>query len=180
MEIEKIQQRLVQMTRMTEEPVREDLAEDIKRHIPNKLNHHRKGIDGINIIIDLRISKLAAAVIIIATLIVSASLFNTHDSSDGLIKEGKLLVRYLLGKSDTKETSEYYLDYYYDYYNELLKEGKEVVYYGENATPADPNSIIIHWKISEDTYNVVFGNLQMKTLNSEELIQIQAEMLQKR
>jgi len=180
METEKIQQRLVQMTRMTEEPVREDLAEDIKRHIPNKLNHHRKGFDGINIIIDLRISKLAAAVIIIATLIVSASLFNTHDNSAGLIQEGKLMVRYLLGKSETKAPSEYYLNYYHDYYNELLKEGKEVVYYGENSLPADANSIIIHWKVSEDTYNVVFGNLEMKTLNSEQLIQIQAQMLQKR
>ncbi|HEX41686.1 MAG TPA: hypothetical protein ENN81_06440, partial [Phycisphaerales bacterium] len=63
---------------LAEQPVgdyRPGLAQDIKSQVPPRLHPHR-GLDTINIIIDLRISRVAAAVVIIGTLLFFARFFH--------------------------------------------------------------------------------------------------------
>jgi hypothetical protein len=54
------------------------------------------------------------------------------------------------------------------------------VYYGDNVDPRDGNAVLIQWKVSEGEYRVVFGDLREETVSAEELIRLQARMLQKK
>ena len=66
---EKLEKLLNELADATAEQPRPGLAEDIRRRIPQQLSPHRGRMDTINIIIDLRISRLAAAAAIIITMI---------------------------------------------------------------------------------------------------------------
>jgi len=160
--------------RATEKP-RPGLCEQIKRHIPRQLTHHRKPHHTISIMIDLRINKLAAAGIVIAAMILLAAIFRKpHFSDNGLYQEGKVLARYFLGdlKENKLQTEKLMLEH-------LLRKGKKVVFYGESRNPKDSNSILMHWKVSDDKYKVIFNDLSEKQVTADELIKLQAKMLQK-
>ena len=78
------------------EPVPQRLGEDIKRQIPHRLSHHKVGMDTINIIIDLRINKLAAAAAIIITIVLCATFLGGRDSTSGnVLQDSMLLIKYL-------------------------------------------------------------------------------------
>jgi len=175
MEEEKLGKLLNELAQRTAEPVRPGLAEEIKLHIPHRLISYRKGIHTVKIIIDLRINKLAAAGIVIATMIVLAGLFGGRSfTNDGIYQEGKLLATYFLGSGPAKNiaTGRSMQDY-------LVHKGKEVVFYGQCTNPKDSNSILMHWKIAEGQYKVLFNNLHEEQVSAEELIKLQAQMLQK-
>jgi hypothetical protein len=72
---EKLGKLLNELADATAGPVHPYLAEEIKHQIPQQLSPHKGGIDTVNIIIDLRISKLAAAAAIIITMILFANFF---------------------------------------------------------------------------------------------------------
>lgn len=77
------------------------LGEDIKRQIPHRLSPHRVGMDTINIIIDLRINKLAAAAAIIITIVFCATFLGGRDSAGGsVLQDSMLLIKYW-GAADT-------------------------------------------------------------------------------
>jgi hypothetical protein len=178
MKEEKLEKLLNELADATAEPAPSGLAEDIKHQIPRQLSPHRGGIDTINIIIDLRINKLAAAAAIIITMILFANFFGGQSrESDGMLQSGKLLVKYCFGGigADSSKVSAARSRYEY-----LAQTGKEVVYYGDVADLQDSNAVLMQWKLPNGQYKVVFGDLREETVSAEELIKFQARMLQKK
>ncbi len=51
----------------------------------------------------------------------------------------------------------------------LDKEDKDPKYYGYNVTAGDPDVILMRWKMSEDKYRIVFGDLTVGNASTEEL-----------
>ena len=159
---------------LTPEHVRLELADDIKRHIPRNLTTC-KGLDNINIIIDLRINRFAAAAIIIITTIFLAHLLSTRQpASDGIYQDSKILFKHILagpnaGEAELLTSLESFRDY-------LFSQGKEVVYYGEKPGQ-DSHGILLQWKTGPGQYQVILGDLQTKKVTSEELVMLLSEML---
>ncbi|MHC4159043.1 MAG: hypothetical protein ACYSSO_08180 [Planctomycetota bacterium] len=178
MKEEKVGKLLNELARATAEPVRPGFAEDIKNQIPPRLTPHRTGLDTVSIIIDLRINKLTAAAAIIITLILCASLLDGRDpAGSGIYQDSKMLVKHLLsgkglGRSETSLAK--------SRYEYLLEKGKEAAYYGDNVYPADSNAVLMQWRLSDGKYRVIFGDLRERTVTAEELVKLQARMLEKK
>lgn len=174
---QKIEKLLGDLTNATNELVDPAVAERIKEKIPHHLAD--KGPRGsFNLIIDLRISKLAAAAIIILTMIVCANLLErTNSAGGGLVQDSKMFLSYLFGAD--KDETELALPGMSKLYEHLSKEGIEIVYYGDAIDPSDGNAVLMHWKVGDNKYEVVFADLRKKTVSSGELIKLQSRMLEK-
>lgn len=164
---ENLERMLSELGERAGERVRPDLVEEIKAHIPEHLHAHRRGLDTINIVIDLRVGKLAAAAAIIITMILLA---NIH----GLYRDGKVLAKYLMGGSKQSDILTGKVRY-----DLLVKSGEDVELYSDIDT-RDSNAVRMHWKVSQDKYKVVFGDMREAEVSAEELIRLQARMLQER
>jgi hypothetical protein len=177
---EKLEKLLNELADATAGPIPSHLAEDIKYQIPQQLSAHKGGIDTVNIIIDLRISKLAAAAAIIVTMILFANFFGGRSPADGsLYRNGKLLVEYFLGGMGAERSNIAAAKARYEYLVQSQK-FRDVVYYGDSVDPRDSNAVLIQWRVSDGEYKVVFGDLHEETVGAEELIKLQARMLQKK
>ena len=169
---------LNELTERTAESVRPGLAEDIKCQVPHRLIPHRGGMGTINIMIDLRISKLAAAAVIIITMILLASFLGGQDSAgDGIFQDSKLLIKYCLGSRDARRSDVSASRSRYEY---LVHQGKDAVYYGDSIDPEDSDAVLMQWKLSDGMYGVIFGDGREREVGAGELIKLQARMLQKR
>ena len=51
----------------------------------------------------------------------------------------------------------------------LVKEGHDVGYYGDRVTPADANSVLMQWDVSETERRVIWGNLRIETMSVAQL-----------
>ena len=159
------------------EPVRPGLAEDIKHQIPHRLAPHRAGMDTINIIIDLRINKLAAAGIIIITMILLANFFGSRDSSGyGIYQDSKMLVEYILRAPADRST----LSTVRARYEHLIQKGEQAVYYGDKADLQDTGAVLLQWRLPDGTYKVITADSEERTVSAEELIELLSRMLQKK
>jgi hypothetical protein len=175
---EKLEKLLNELADATSEPGPSCLAEEIKRQIPQQLSPHRGGLDTVNIIIDLRISKLAAAAVIVLTMILFANFFGGRSQGNGgIYQSGKLLVEYCLGDIEADRSNVLAAKARYEY---LAQRVKDIVYYGDSVDPRDSNAVLIQWKVSDGEYRVVFGDLREETVSAEELIRLQGQMLQKK
>lgn len=175
---EKLEKLLNELADATTESVPPHLAEDIKHRIPQQLSPHRGGMDTVNIIIDLRISKLATAAAIIVTMILCTYFFGSRGSAGGgIYRDGKLLIEYCLGGIDADRSNVLMAKSRYEY---LAQRVEDVVYYGDSIDSQDSNAVLIQWKLSDGKYRVVLGDLREKTVSAEELIKLQARMLQKK
>jgi len=158
----------------TVEPVRPGLPEDIKQQIPQQLSPHKAGTDTIHIVINLRISKLAAAAVIIITILLCAGLFGGRDwTSGGIIHGIRDSLAWLgAGRADAMAVRAKYED--------LARQGKNVVYYGDSIDPADSKGVLLQLKLPEGEYRVVFADGSTKIVNAEELVELLSRMLLKR
>jgi hypothetical protein len=168
---EQLQESLRKLAEATTEPIRPGLAEEIKQQIPSLLMPHRAGLDTINIMVHLKISRLAAAAVIIVTMVLCANFFGRGSSGDGIYQDGKMLARYFLGggqavRSDGLASSVY-----------SARQGKDVVYYGDIVNQADSNSVLMQWRLDDGRYRIVLCDLRVKTVSADELIKLQTEML---
>jgi hypothetical protein len=178
MKNEELQKLLNELADVTAEPIRGGLADEIKSQVPQPLTPHKGGMDAVNIVIHLRISKFAAAAIIIVTMLLCAHLLGDRSSrSNGILQESRFLISYLLGGENPDVEVQAGLS---GYYENLLRQGIDVAYYGDNIDPEDANAVLMHWKISEGWYKVIFADLHIKTVSPEELIELQRRMLQKK
>jgi hypothetical protein len=174
MEQEELSRLLREFGRRTAEPVRSGLAEEIKDHISAGLVRHRRGLDTVNIMIDLRVGKLtAAAAIIIATILLANLLSGRNSTDNGIYQDFQVLTGYLLGGGEDRISAGR------TQYEHLLGQGKKVVFYGENVDPTDSNSVLMHWRLSDGQYRVLFVDLREQEVSAEELVRLQARMLQK-
>jgi len=177
MKEERLEKLLSELADATAEPVHPDLAEDIKHRIPRRLMHHRGGVDTINIMIDLRINKLAAAAAIIITMILCATFLGGRDStSEGIIQDSRLLVKYFLGGESAGRSDVLAVKSRYEY---LVQKGKDAVYYGDSIA-GDSDAVWMQWKLANGKYRLIFGDLREAEVSADELIKLQARMLQKK
>jgi len=177
MEKEKLEKLLSEFSDAAAESPRASLAQEIKERIPQTLAHHR-GLDSISIIIDLRINRIAAAAVIIITVILCASfLGGSFSSENNLYQNSKELLTYWLG--GVINTSDDSFLSGSELYKRLVPKDKNVKYYGDIIQPGDGDAILMYWKISSGTYRVIFGDLTIKTVTAEELIELHASMLKK-
>lgn len=177
MKDEKLKGLLNRLAKATEEPVRPGLAEEIKDQIPRRLTPHKTGLDTVSIIIDLRINKLTAAAAIIVTMILCVSLLDGRDRpGGGIYQDSKMFVKHLLSGDVFGRSEVSLVKTRYEY---LLGKGKEAAYYGDTVDPEDSNAVLMQWKLSDGKYRVIFGDLREQTVTAEELVDLQARMLQK-
>jgi len=95
------------------------------------------------------------------------------------IKEALIELRKKQGKSleeqPTKEEMENILSIQGAcmFYGNLVKENKDPAYYGSAVSTQDVEKVLMRWKISDDQYRVIFGDLSTRDVNSEELTQLE-------
>ena len=58
-------------------------------------------------------------------------------------------------------------------YAQLARENKDVAYYGDTVTAKDSEKVLMRWKISDDEYRVILGDLTTKNLSAEELAELE-------
>jgi hypothetical protein len=54
------------------------------------------------------------------------------------------------------------------FYMMLVADQKEPVYYGESVGPDDADKVLLKWKVSDDQYRVIFGDLTAEDLTAEQ------------
>jgi len=164
---------------LAEQPVgdyRPGLAQDIKSQVPPRLHPHR-GLDTINIIIDLRISRVAAAVVIIGTLLFFARFFHRRQGGEPLYEDLRLVLEYLPGQGYSRAET---LSRAAMLHAQLLERGKQATYLGPACDFQNPNAVLMYWPTEEGRYAVVFSDLRMRTLSPEMLIRLQSAMIEDR
>ncbi len=59
------------------------------------------------------------------------------------------------------------------FYAELLQQDKDVAYYGDKVTAQDVDAVLMRWKISDDQYRVIFGDLRTDNVSAEKLVELE-------
>ncbi len=150
------------------------LCDKIKEDIPENLRSHKVG-NTFNIIIDLRISKWAAAAAIVLAFLFLFNVFGYKDfKEDGLLKNGEMLFSYVFKGKEAIKADDARLKTNYNY---LVKQGKEVVFYGDKLKQINADTVLMHWKIKDGEYMVLFGDFSKEKVSAEELIDLQGEMI---
>jgi hypothetical protein len=173
MKEEGLKKLLNELSEVTKEPVSPALGEKIKRRIPQQLSPHKHGTDTIHIAINVRISKLAAAAVIIITILLCANLFGGRDwTSDGIVDGIRdSLAWFGAGRADVLAVKSKYED--------LARQGRLVVYYGDSIDPADSRAVLMQLKLPDGRYRVVFADGSTTVVNVEKLAELLSRMLQK-
>ena len=95
------------------------------------------------------------------------------------IKEAFIVMRQKQGKSleeqPTKEEMENILSIQGAcmFYGNLVKEDKDVAYYGDTVSAQDVEKVLLRWKISDQQYRVIFGDLSTLDVSYEELVELE-------
>jgi len=58
-------------------------------------------------------------------------------------------------------------------YTILEKDGREPVYYGDKVSAESPEAVLFRWKIDDNTYRVVFGDLSTEDVSAEKLAELE-------
>jgi hypothetical protein len=61
-------------------------------------------------------------------------------------------------------------------YKSLVDESREPVYYGETVGPNDTNKVLLRWKLGEDQYRVIFGDLHADTVTADVMIELETAL----
>jgi len=56
-----------------------------------------------------------------------------------------------------------------DFYMKLAQDGNQPAYYGKDVKAGDANAVLMRWKVTDDTYRVIFGNLTIENVGAEKL-----------
>jgi hypothetical protein len=59
------------------------------------------------------------------------------------------------------------------FYMMLVQDKKEPVYYGETVGPGDADAVLLRWKVSDDQYRVIYGDLTARNVSAEQLTQLE-------
>jgi hypothetical protein len=59
------------------------------------------------------------------------------------------------------------------FYGKLVKENKDAAYYGDTVTAQDVEKVLLRWKISDEKYRVIFGDLSTLDVSYEELTRLE-------
>lgn len=64
------------------------------------------------------------------------------------------------------------------FYMMLVQDKKEPVYYGETVGPEDADAVLMRWKISDNEYRIIFGDLTAENVTPEELAELEKSLPQ--
>ncbi|HEW79710.1 MAG TPA: hypothetical protein ENH34_07100 [Phycisphaerales bacterium] len=59
------------------------------------------------------------------------------------------------------------------FYDKLVREKKDVAYYGDKITVEDSGKVLMRWKISDNEYRVIFADLTAENVSAEELAELE-------
>jgi outer membrane lipoprotein-sorting protein len=59
------------------------------------------------------------------------------------------------------------------FYSQLVQQQKDPAYYGNIITPQDFDQVLMRWKVSDNQYRIVFGNLHTETVTSDVLAELE-------
>jgi hypothetical protein len=59
------------------------------------------------------------------------------------------------------------------FYMMLVQDKKEPVYYGQIVGPEDADAVLLRWKVSDNDYRVIFGDLSAGNATAEELAELE-------
>ena len=175
---QRLKELLSELADFTTEAVRADLDEDIRHQIPFRLVRHKVHWNTFRIIIDLRLSRSVAAAVIIISISLWASFLGAWNTSpDQVYQDSKLLIKYGLagedvGRDDVLASLE-------DFYKHLAGRGTDVTYYGNSTDPDNNYAVLMHWRLPDGRYRVIFDDLSSKTVSPAVVITLQAYMLKK-
>jgi outer membrane lipoprotein-sorting protein len=62
------------------------------------------------------------------------------------------------------------------FYVMLVQDKKEPAYYGNVIGPADTDKVLMRWKVSENEYRVIYGNLTAETVSAEKLAELESKL----
>jgi outer membrane lipoprotein-sorting protein len=63
------------------------------------------------------------------------------------------------------------------FYMTLMQDKKEPAYYGEKVSPGNVGLMLLRWKISDNQYRVIFGDLTAADVTTEELAELEKVLL---
>jgi len=55
-------------------------------------------------------------------------------------------------------------------------DNKDPAYYGETVTPKDADKVLMRWKVSDNEYRVIYGDLHAETVTPEKLAELEADL----
>jgi len=61
----------------------------------------------------------------------------------------------------------------YMFYTQLVEENKDPAYYGDTVTAEDVDAVLMRWKISDDQFRVIFGDLTTENVSAAELAELE-------
>jgi hypothetical protein len=95
----------------------------------------------------------------------------TIKKADGLLRNQKI------SKDELKAKAQ---DIFFAtaYYEKLVREKKDVAYYGDRITIEDTDKVLIRWKLSKGKYRVILGNLTRKSVTVEKLAELEKVFLE--
>jgi hypothetical protein len=62
------------------------------------------------------------------------------------------------------------------FYMRLQDDKKDRAYYGETVTPKDTDKVLMRWKVSDNEYRVIFGDLHTQTVTAEKLAELEKDL----
>lgn len=60
------------------------------------------------------------------------------------------------------------------FYGKLVQSDSDVLYFGDRVQPGDAGRILMRWKVDDDRYRVVFGDLRTGTVSGAELLELES------
>jgi hypothetical protein len=80
-----------------------------------------------------------------------------------------------LNEDKKKELEEKTYDLFFAsaFYDKLVREKKDVAYYGDKVAVEDSGKVLMRWKISGDKYRLVFGDLRRDSVTAEKLAELE-------
>jgi len=64
------------------------------------------------------------------------------------------------------------------FYMTLVQDKKEPAYYGESVGPDDADAVLMRWKVSDNQYRVIFGDLTTGNATAEQLVELERPLLE--
>jgi len=59
------------------------------------------------------------------------------------------------------------------FYKTLVDENKNPAYYGETVGPDDADKVLLRWKLNDDQYRVIFGDLHADTVTADVMVELE-------
>jgi len=58
------------------------------------------------------------------------------------------------------------------FYMTLVQEDKDPAYYGDTVGQDDVDAVLLRWKVADDEYRVIFGDLSVETVSADQLAEL--------